>query len=106
MCYEPHLRQNEGVNDEDWMRLWEETEDTDPLSLALTSTLEKFRKLPAQEIGIELHGLIHDPRLEVLAFQQLRTTRDVDEAISRAAGILAKLDSITDRRRQPPADQD
>lgn len=88
------------------MRLWEETEDTDPLALALTSTLEKFRKLSAQEIGIGLHELVHDPRLEVLATQQLRTTRDVDEAISRAAGILAKLDSISDRRRQPPADRD
>ena len=106
MCYEPHLRQNEGVNDEDWMRLWEETEDTDPLALVLISTLEKFRKLPAQEIGIELHELVHDPRLEILATQQLRTTRDVDEAISRAAGILAKLDAIADRRRQPPAGRD
>jgi len=100
------LRQNGDVNDEDWLRFWEEAQGEDPLVQVLKSTLERYRSLPVDQIGAGLSELVQDPRLDILAIQQLRICKDVDEAITRAAAILAKLDAIADRRRQTSADGD
>ena len=97
--HEGVLRQNGDMNEEDWLRFWEEAQGEDPLVQVLKSTLERYRSLQIDQIGTGLSELVQDPRLDILAIQQLRICSDVDEAITRAAAILAKLDAIADRRR-------
>ena len=104
--HEGRLRQNGGVNDEDWLRFWEEAQGEDPLVQVLKSTLERYRSLPVDQIGAGLSELVQDRRLDILAIQKLKICRNVDEAITLAAAILAKLDAIADRRRQTSADGD
>jgi hypothetical protein len=99
------------MNDDDWMRLWEEDLDEQ-----VRDRLNRFRKMPRSQISEDFYEFINDPRLEKLAIQEVMRVKNVEQAITRAAALLRKLDGLGERvrgenqhRRQreesPPADE-
>lgn len=83
------------MNDEDWMRLWEENLDE-----KVRSRIDRFRSIPRWQMSDEFYEFINDPRLEQLAVQQVMVLKDVEQAITRAAAILRKLDGLGEHVRQ------